>query len=551
MKNIFKLFLIMLIAVPFSSCTKKFDEINTNPKALTVAELDQSLYGFIVRRAIYGPSYLRNGNGMQTLHSLFFDTYANYFATTTPNFLSDRYVLVASWINGSVNAFYRDCAPQIKYSVDYAKEKGFGVEEAMMTVWKVYCFHRYTDCLGPIPYSQYGNMQKSVAYDSQQEIYTSFFSELDAAIRVLKENAGTTSSIISSYDAIYSGNVDKWLKFANSLRLRLAMRVKYADATLAKTNAEAAVADGVITSNADNGWVKTTKDWYNAYNTITSWGEFRMSADMESILKGYCDPRVKSYFQEAVTPDKIDDPVGVTFNFEGMRNGQSKGNRSGIAFNSLASDMAKPWVVLGDKGPDWYVMRASESYFLKAEGALEGWNMGSGTAQSFYEAGIKASLEENGYANLKNLAGEDYITSLRTPASPGSDPAAPSVILNPVSKVPVAFMASGSKEQKLEQIITQKWIGLYPDSQEAYAERRRTGYPILYTRIDSENPDIPAKSLPRRLTFWTTEYNTNGAEVANGINKLNAESSDGHGDLGTTRLWWDKNPNVPNVGNEK
>ena len=83
----------------------------------------------------------------------------------------------------------------------------------------------------------------------------------------------------------------------------------------------------------------------------------------------------------------------------------------------------------------------------------------------------------------------------------------------PVSTVPIAFDAGGTKEQQLEQIITQKWIGLLPDSQEAYAERRRTGYPKLYPRLESENPDVPATSLPVRLTYWTAEYTNNKAEV--------------------------------------
>jgi len=487
---------------------------------------------------------------MQTIHSLFYDVYANYFATTQPNFLSDRYVLVGSWLDGDFKSFYSVGMPQIKYAIDFAKAHNYPVEEAMMTVWKVYTCHRLTDCFGPIPYSQYGNMQKTVAYDSQQEIYTSFFAELQAAVTTLKANAGKTSGILENYDPIYGGKVDKWLKFANSLRLRLAMRIKYADPATAKTQAEAAVADGVIANNVDNGWVKTTSDWYNAYNTITAWGEFRMSADMESILKGYLDPRIQAYCAEAVDPDSTDDPEGITFNYEGMRNGQTKSNRQGISFNKKISDMNIAYTTSGVKGPDWYVMRAFESYLLRAEGSLEGWNMG-GTPADLYKAGVEASLAENGYAELRNLAGEEYATSTRVPASPGSSPEAPGTILAPVSKVPVAFMVSGTKEQQLEQIITQKWIGLYPDSPEAYSERRRTGYPKLYDRLESENPDIPATSLPKRLTYTTSEYTNNATEVENAITKLNAESSDAHGDLGTTRVWWDKNPNVPNVGDEQ
>lgn len=545
MKNIFKLFTLfafLSIALSFSSCTDDFDEINTNPKAPTMTTLNQATYGYIFRRAVYNASYLRNSNGMQTLHSLFFDVYANYFATTAENFLSDRYVLVGSWINGSLNSFYRDCAPQIKYSVDFAKENSLSLEEAISTVWKVYTYHRYVDAFGPMAYSNFGNMEKTVAYDSQKDIYTSFFMELDASIAILKANAGGTSATLSKFDPIYSGNVDKWTKFANSLKLRLAMRIKYVEPTLAKKYAEEAVAAGVITSNTDNGWVTTNTDWYNAYNTITSWGEFRMSADMESILKGYADPRVAAFYAPASSPDATDDEAGVTFNFEGMRNGHTKSDRQVYKFNTKCSDMAKPWVILGDKGPKWYVMRAFESYFLMAEGALEGWNMGGGTAQSLYETGINLSLDENGYADHLNLAGENYATSTRIPVSPGSDPATPTVIIAPVSTVPVAFMTAGTKEQQLEQIITQKWIGLYPDSPEAYSERRRTHYPTLLPRLESENTDVPATSLPTRLTYWTNEYTYNATEVNNAVTVLNTEAPSGfaNGDKGNTKVWWDK-----------
>jgi hypothetical protein len=227
-----------------------------------------------------------------------------------------------------------------------------------------------------------------------------------------------------------------------------------------------------------------------------------------------------------------------------MRNGQTKNDRSAIAFDKLTSDMAKPYTIVGDKGPSWFIMRSAETYFLRAEGALEGWAMG-GTAAALYKTGIEMSLAENGYADNLNLLGAEYSTSALVPATPGKDGNTfawnvPPIVQPPVSTVPVAFMTAGTKEQQLEQIITQKWIGLWPDSQEAYSERRRTHYPTLYPRLESENLDVPATSLPVRLTYWTSEYTNNAAEVANAIVKLDAESSTPHGDLANTKLWWDK-----------
>jgi hypothetical protein len=535
MKNLLKLFLILAIVVSFNnSCTKDFDEINTNPLALTTSSLNQASYGFIVKRAIVVPCYLRNGCGMQTLHSLFGDVYANYFATTAPNFLSDRFVLVGSWLNGSFNSFFTSAAPNIKYAVDFAAENNLPVEEAVMKIWRVYCFERYTDMWGPIPYSSFGNMSKEVPYDSQEDIYSQFFTELTESVAVLKANAGTTSATIKSYDDMFAGNVDRWAKLGSGLRLRLAMHCKYVNPTLAKAQAEAAVADGVIEAVADNGKVKTSTNWYNAYNTITSWMEFRMSMDMESILKGYLDPRVQAFFAPAKYPDTADDPTGVTFNWEGMRNGQTKANRAGLDFNNKASDMTSGWVTLGAAGPSWRVMGADECYFLRAEGALEGWTMG-GTAEELYNKGIKASLDEFGYSTYKNLAGEDYVTSDRVPASPGFDLSDPAHILAPVSTIPIKFLAAGTKEEQLEQIVTQKWIGLYPENSiEAYTVRRITKYPKLYPRLESENTDIPVTGLPTRMPWVSSEYTNNKTQVEAAKTLLGGD------DNGVTKLWFDK-----------
>jgi hypothetical protein len=143
--------------------------------------------------------------------------------------------MVGSWLNGAFNDFYANEAPQLKYSEDFARANNLQPELAMMKIWKVYIYQRYTDCLGPIPYSQYGNMQKEVSYDKQSDIYANFFLELDTAITTLKANAGQVSATLSKYDPIYAGDLDKWQKFGSSLRLRIAMRVKYVTPTVAQT----------------------------------------------------------------------------------------------------------------------------------------------------------------------------------------------------------------------------------------------------------------------------------------------------------------------------
>lgn len=519
----------LLIAF-LGSCTEDFSELNSDPKNFTQAAVTQSEYPLFVKSALYTPNYtpfegIADGRGpFQLGHSLFPDVYANYFATTAANFDSDQFILVGSWLNGGYGWFYNQAAPNIKIAEDTAEELGFNLENAMMKVWRVYSYQRITDLWGPIPYSNFGNLENVVFYDSQEAIYNDFFITLDEAVAVLKANSGQTS-FLGENDIIYNGDVDLWLKFANSLRLRAALRIKYVDPGKSKTEAEKAFADGVIEINAENAIVPTNIDYRNHYTTITQWGEFRMSADMESILKGYEDPRIMSYFAPAAKPDASDDPAGLAFPYEGIRNGQIKADKQKMDFNSLASNMAAEYTTADTPGPPIQVITAAEVFFLRAEGALEGWTMG-GSAEELYNQGIVSSHQDLGYDGT-DLSGNDYVTSTNTPDSFNGTTEA-------VSQIPVAYDAAGSAEQQLEQIITQKWIALYPNSEEAYAERRRTGYPTLYDRLNSLNSKLTTDQLPRRMPYVSSEYSTNEEAVMDAVNNLLGGPDDA-----TTKLWWD------------
>lgn len=526
MKNILNILIILTITIFSSSCVKDYDSINKNPKVLTLDGLDQSSYGFVVKRAFYSGIYADDVMSFLRGHAAFADIYSNYQAHTHPDFYSDRFTFNGAWLDVFYTGFYSGVAVQVKYCEDYAVENGYDIENAMMKIWKVYVYHKTTDYWGPIIYSHFGNGEKTVPYDKQEDVYKSFFVTLDEAVNLLKNHTGETS-FLGSQDVVYAGNVDKWLKFANTLRLRLALRVKYVEPALSQFEAEKAVADGVIESNSDNGYVTTTTDFPNRYNTITAWSDFRMSADMESVLKGYQDPRVSNYFSPADQPDLDDDPDGLIFPYEGMRNGQSRSDKQGAGFNAKCSNMGPAYLAVGVKGPDWPLLRAAEAYFLKAEGALEGWNMGGGSVQSFYDSGIEASMAENGFDG-KDLSGNDYASSSNLPM--GYDN-----ISSAVSSVPVKFDPAAEKEKQLEQIITQKWIALYPDGEEGWAERRRTGYPILYDRLESDNLDIPVNEIPRRVPFVGVEYNNNRTAVEDAV-----ENMLGGPDNGATKLWWDK-----------
>ena len=299
--KIFKYLLITFCTTSLLvSCTDQFEELNTRPDVLVADNVDVSLLGQAFAQSQY--------NAMHGLHwrfqiseNLFSDLYSQYFATTAANFDSDRYVEVGRWIDLCWGSFYGQAAPNIKFVEDFTSENGLTVENAVAKIWKIQGYHRVTDYWGPAIYSQFGNGETSVAYDTQEEIYRSFFPTLDEAVSVLKANTGANA--FGSNDQLFGGDAQKWLTFANTLRLRLAMRVSYVDPALAQAEAEKAIADGVMMSNDDNAYLLTTANSLNPFSTITNWGEFRMSALMESILEGYQDPRIGKYFSEASSGD--------------------------------------------------------------------------------------------------------------------------------------------------------------------------------------------------------------------------------------------------------
>lgn len=511
----FKIYSLIIMAALTFGCTDDFDEINTNPKALTDDLVDASLIGLAFSQAQYNTV-----NGVhwrfQISQNLFSDLYCQYFATTQSNFDSDRYTQVGRWSDLCWGSFYGQAAPNIKFVEDFTAEEGLMLQNAMAKVWRAYGYHRMTDYYGSIPYSEFGgNQVEGVPYDTQEFIYADLFRLINEAIPVLQGGGNG----FGANDQIYGGDAALWLKFANSLKLRLAMRIKYVDPGTAQAMAEQAVASGVMEAVADNATLLTTANSPNPINTITNWGEYRMSAAMESVLKGYDDPRMPIYFSPALDGDSDGDGIP----YEGLRNGQSKvelGNNKNPNHSDLGS-LFLPDNLGGNARI--VVIRSGEVYLLRAEGALEGWNMG-GSAQELYEEGIKQSITE-----WTGADGGGYATSANVPVAIGDVSNTPAL-----TDIPVAFDAGGSQERQLEQIITQKWLALYPDGWEAWAELRRTGYPKMYDRLFSENLNVGVSDIMRRMKYVTSEYTVNTAATEAAVGTL------GGPDLGSTKLWWDK-----------
>lgn len=511
------------------SCTEGFDQLNTPTDRVVASEVDGSLLGQAFADAQWRG--VRGGGGsLQTGKNLFADLYSQYFATTSANFDSDQFEEIGSWVNGGVwRSIYGNALRSMDFVLDFTEENDLEVQNAVARIWSVHIFHQLTDYFGPIIYSEYGNGERVVNYDSQEEVYLDFFNVLESAVNVLEQNRGT--NVYGQNDIIFGGDVNKWISYGNSLRLRLAMRIAYVEPEMARDQAEDAVAGGVMVDNSENAWVATTDNNRNDFTRISEWMEFRMSASMESILLGFEDPRIENMFSEASqTEDQVE--CGAC-GYRGLRNGLPRGDKN-PELNFVFSDLGQEYLPAsrGGGNPPVEVMRASEVYLLRAEGALRGWSMG-GTAQELYEEGIRASIEEWGVATPDQI--DDYINSTNTPADYTSD-FEPSWNMPALSDITIAWDTSGDLETNLEQIITQKWIALYPEGLEAYAEYRRTKYPKLYPIIESRNSNIPEDGQVSRLTFVSSEYSQNPDGVQTGIEKLDGP------DENHTKLWWDEKP---------
>ena len=516
LKTVFNL----VFATAVWSCTDNFTNVNTNEKQITTNAIanDVLLQGKVFAQAQYGMMY-SDPYYFQYAQNWCADLYVQYFALTTPDSEADRYDFTDSWSGETWLSFYSDCAPHIKAVEDITAENNNEVGNAMARILKVLAYSRLTDHYGPIMYSQFGNGELVVPFDTQESIYSDFFVQLDHAVSVLKAHPG--AEMFSADDRMFGGSADKWLKFANSLRLRMAIHIRYADQAKARKEAEKAIADGVITDSSEDVFIAVDNINRSPYATITAWGEFRMSAAMESVMKGYDDPRITAYFEEAV----LGDSDGDGLSYEGLLNGQSQSALTSPP-NDDYSNLSLPYLPIeqGGTNGNYEVMTAAEVYFLRAEGALQGWDM-EGTPKEMYESGIRASLHAK--SGVDDAFIDAYINSSNTPVPYEAGASA-------LTDIPVAF--SADPEIQLEQVMTQKWIAIYPNGWEAWVDLRRTGYPKMYERLFSDNPDVGPADMMRRIKYPDLEADTNPVGLAGALQL--PEMKDGN--KNSTRVWWDK-----------
>ncbi len=521
MKKVYPTFGFSLLFLMLLGCTKQFDSFNTNPYGVTDASAAQDFnnigsYLGQLQQNIYTVTA-----DLQLDENLVGDVYAQYLVPPTP-FVSNKNNVtykITYW-DAQWNKSYEKVMPVL---MNY-KLKGVDVTYpqfyAWATVLKIFTMQRTTDNYGPIIYSNYGTTSSTINYDSQRDVYYKFFEELDSAIPVLSKYADDRNSSFTNFDLAYGGDVSKWVKAANSLRLRLAMRISKVDKGKAQLEAEKAIAQkyGVITDNSSNLFVSVGSRAHPLGIICFNWGDTRMCATMESILKGFNDPRLQVYF----SPNS--DPLLVSGDYKGIRQGIDISSKSTYLGFSEIGQMYKTAKTV-------QIMTAAEVNFLQAEGALRGWNMGSKSAEEFYANGVKLSFAQNGVSGYV-----DYLNDNQSTFLDYQDPINPINSFKASSNITIHWSDADSKEVKLEKIITQKWIACYPDGQEAWSEFRRTGYPkLIPVVVNYSGGTISTDQFIRRMIYPQTEYNTNNTGLQNGLALL------GGPDTGGTRVWWDTN----------
>lgn len=521
MKKIIYCSILLLVSLILTaSCTSNFNHMNTPPFGVTDEELSQDnnyigMHFPTLQKSIYYNLY-GYGWDFQLIQNLTADVWSGYMASPT-NFKgginTQTYALTNDWTDYSWDYTYSSIMVNQLKVRDKCEQMGmetYGHYDALNTILRVFAMSRVTDEYGPIIYSKYGETKTGGTYDATEAVYKQFFEELTSATNILNEfieKEGYAS--FAKFDMAYGGKLETWAKLCNTLRLRLAMRVVKYDEGWAKEEAEAAIKAPYGLLERGESFIISGLGWsHPLYTCSVEYNDIFISANMISILGGYNDPRLNQF--AAPKKSKI---VGVRTGLPGLEETSDKYKAVISNINVTANKPA-------------LLMSAAEAYFLLAEAALRKWNAG-GDAKSFYEAGIAASFQDYG------LSVGEYFNNSNLPAD-WIDPLNDFFNSPAVSKVSPKWEDAHTDEERLEKIITQKWIAGFPEGKNAWAEWRRTGYPKLFPVIKNDSQGtISTEYGVRRLPFVMSEVTNNPTGYAKAVEML------GGPDNGATRLFWD------------
>lgn len=480
MKFKFLTLLCASVLVIGSACNKvNFGEINKDPNR-TVEPITSALLTNVL--ASIGNNVWDAG-GVRTIGGL----YAQYFSETQytdasrysrPNFNFDLYPGVMYDLQNIIN-YNSDPATAERAAVNGSN----GNQLAIARILRAYYFKLVTDLYGDVPYSEALKGKGDVAYDTQDAIYPALLAELKAAI------AQFDNGLPFKGDIMYNGDNAKWKKFANSLRMLIALQMSKVNPTLGKTEFAAALADpaGSIATNADNAVITYAggnylNPFYNYYN-VTKRDDYAVSKTLMDTLNNYGDRRLN-----IVGSSTVGFPYGLTRD-NAVAFANSNTNYARLQ-NPAWAQATSPIVILG----------AAHVLLARAEAAFLGWT--SEDVTTLYNNGIRASWEQWGVYDAAAFAA--YIAN------------------------PKVSLAAGDAYRK---IATQEWLAWYPNGTQGWNVWRRTGYPTLTPAPGQPNP------IPRRIPYGPGEPQTNPTNFATAAARYTGPDGS-NSQFG--RMWWDK-----------
>lgn len=490
---------LLLGSLSLSSCTKNFNELNTPPTSVT--NIDAAiLLSKVQKDAAFAEgtetANIQVGSWVQYWAGGLVAPTSRYIQQPDNNIWANHYTLLRNL--GQI----RNQALKGKEDDPTGRTK-----LAIARIVEIYVWQRLTDLFGDVPFSHTtedaGNVNNKPAYDSQEAIYKQLITDLDAAIAKLN----SSDASYGNADFYYKGNVDNWKKFGNSLKLRLGMRLKYASPQLAEKTVREAMGGPLFTDNKDNATVPTFNDAQttNAHPILAQF--ISGSPDLRYLASAFVntlnnkkDPRLPFIAAPTVNSKNSGTPV-----YRGIGVALTDALLAGIIKDDYSTASTTTYFnrTLATPIP-CYVFTYADVCFFKAEAALMGWGAAPADAEKFYQDGIKAAMAMQPY----------NITAI------------------PQAYIDAEFSFAGlTPEQQLEKIMTQKWIQLFGRDYEAYAEWRRTGYPVL---TPGPNQGSTNGTIPRRAVYSSLEtlLNTdNYQQAVKGLSK---------GDTYLSKVWWDK-----------
>lgn len=479
-----------LIFLTWFSCEIDLEEMNVDPTRVSVIPTE-FLFTNAVRKTF------RDNNS--TLHYRFCAQYAHVYVGIGIDRMPDEYkILYAQDFYGEIfRGIYQGA---IAYSNEILRLTREGpqqnmVQHALADIIAVVNYARLADTFGDIPYLQGGWGQEGILlpkYDPQEFIYRDIMDRLKSNIEVLK--SADPSDAFPGADPMYENDLEKWVRFANSFRLRLAMRTRFVDPQNAEIVISECLNDPLIESNDHNatlpGYDKDDASLYNPWFETFNYYRFLISERIVKWLEDTFDPRLTVL----INPNSEGNYIGIP---------NGLGDDAFASWNKkLTSTPASPLVA---KDAVMYLLTAAEVRFLMAEAALFG--IGDiGDPNQLYQEGIRLSMEQW-------QVPEDSVNQF-------------------IDNQPEASL-SGTPEEQFEQISNQMWVALIPNFIEAYANIRRTGYPVIPRRL----PPVYGLGdtdgyLPTRLRYPVEE------ELNNPDNYQEALERQGPDNI-TTKLWWD------------